>query len=100
MPVTDSIATFHCVVTRRWIACAWPWHPPAIIEIGQARLGWRSPPRLSGGVELGLLQAQLATKPSTAATQVRLRDGHQGTKTIATIAVELGSSEFAMLRAA
>jgi hypothetical protein len=73
---------------------------PSIIEIGQARLGWRSPHRLSGGVELGLLQDQLATKQSTATTEVRLRDGHEGTKTIATIAVELGSAEFAMLPAA
>jgi hypothetical protein len=39
------------------------------------------------------LQGQLATKQSTAATEVRLRDGHEGTKTIATIAVELGSAE-------
>src|SRR5437773_4152874 len=46
----------------------------------QARLGWRSLHNLSGGVELGPLQAQLATKYSNAATEVRLRDGHNGTK--------------------
>ena len=47
-----------------------------------------------------LLQGQLATKQSTAATEVRLLDGHKGTKMTATIAVELGSAESAMLRAA
>jgi len=52
-------------------------------------LGWRLRNRLSGGVERGLLQGQLATKQWTAATEVRLVDGHEGTKTIATIAVEL-----------
>jgi len=44
----------------------------------------------SGGVELGLLQGQLATKQWAAATEVRLVDEHEGTNTIATIAVELG----------
>jgi TatD DNase family protein len=39
------------------------------------------------------LQGQLATKQWTAATEVRLVDGHEGTKTIATIAVELGFSD-------
>ena len=57
---------------------------------GQARLGWRLRNRLCGGLELGLLQGQLATKQWTAATEVRLRDGHVGTKTVTTIAVELG----------
>jgi len=41
-----------------------------------------------------------AMNTATAATEARLQDGHEGTKTIATIAVELGSAESAMLRAA
>jgi len=67
---------------------------------GQARLGWRLRNRLSDGVELDLLQGQLATKQWTATTEVRLSDGHKGTKTIATIAVEFGSAESAMVCAA
>ena len=65
--------------------------------MGQARLGWRLRNRLSGGVELGLLQGQLATKQWTATTEVRLSDGHKGTNEIATIAVELGSAKSAMV---
>ena len=64
--------------------------------IGKARLGWRLRNRLSGRVELGLLQGQLATKQWTAATEVRLRDGHIGTKTVTTIAVELGCPDCAI----
>src|SRR5208337_239814 len=63
--------------------------------LGQARLGWRSRHRLSSGVELGLLQDPLATKQWTAATEVRLCDGHQGTKQTTTIAVEHGLREHA-----
>src|SRR6516165_5846721 len=58
--------------------------------IGQARLGWRSQLRLSSGVELGLFQDPLATKQSTATTEVKLRGGHQGTKLSTTIAAETG----------
>jgi hypothetical protein len=36
---------------------------------------------LSDGVELGLIQVLLATKPFHAPTEVMLRDGHNGTKT-------------------
>jgi hypothetical protein len=54
------------------------------------RVAARKRNRLSGGVELGLLQGELATKQWTAATEVRLVDEHEGTNTIATIAVELG----------
>jgi hypothetical protein len=61
--------------------------------MGQARLGWRSPHRLSAGVELGLFQDQLATKQWTAATEVTLVDGHEGTTTFTTIAVELGFAD-------
>jgi hypothetical protein len=46
--------------------------------------------RLSGGVECGFFQSQFATKQRTATTEVRLIDGHKGTKQIGTIAVELG----------
>jgi hypothetical protein len=72
-----------------------PWHTPFAVEF--ARLGsvGDHDNRLSGGVESGFLQSQLATKQSTATTEVRLLDGHKGTKQIGTIAVELGSRDSA-----
>src|SRR6266404_2482525 len=51
---------------------------------GSAQLA--KPHKLSGGVEPDLFQGLLATKQSIAATEVMLRDGHQGTKTQSTIA--------------
>jgi len=51
--------------------------------------------RLSAGVESGFFQSQLATKQWTATTEVRLGYGHQGTKQIRTIAVELGRRDSA-----
>src|SRR6266404_1961079 len=51
---------------------------------GSAQLA--KPHKLSGGVERDLFQGLLATKQSIAATEVMLRDGHQGTKTLSTIA--------------
>src|SRR6266404_2447212 len=51
---------------------------------GSAQLA--KPHKLSGGVEPDLFQGLLATKQSIAATEVMLRDGHQGAKTLSTIA--------------
>jgi hypothetical protein len=67
-----------------------PWHTLFAVEL--ARLGsvGDHDNRLSGGVESGFFQSQLATKQWTATTEVRLLDGHKGTKRIGTIAVELG----------
>ncbi len=74
-----------------WILGASLWHNLSVS--GLARLGWRSPLGLSSGVERGLFQVPLATKQGTATTEVRLCDGHQGTKLTTTIAVESGLRE-------
>src|SRR5437899_1699899 len=62
------------------------WLLPSI-GICQTRLGWRPLHKLSGGVELAL--RPLATKQSTATTEVTLCDGHDGTKTLSTISADL-----------
>src|SRR5208283_4368061 len=72
------------------MACAWPWH--TLLSFldwpGSARLAITKQALRRGRVDL--LQGQLATKQWTATTEVRLSDGHKGTKTVTTIAVEFG----------
>jgi len=52
-----------------------------LLEIGQARLGWRLWHRLSSGVEIDLFsERDLATKQWVAATEIKLLNGHDGTK--------------------
>ena len=62
------------------------------LDHGQHEVMWNRELDCTGGLR--------PARRETAATEVRLLDGHKGTKTIATIAVELGSAESAMLRAA
>src|SRR5882757_1004030 len=76
--------TFKC----RLFPLRFPRHAHTLPALGPgARLGWRSLPKLSNGVE-----PRLATRLSIAATEVRLKYGHKGSNVETTIFVRRAQS--------